>query len=211
MLQLMQAYERYARRREWQINSRFVLRQYRPEFDRESSMFDEAKYNKKHRPDFRLSAILDVDDSPADGTPDGSSPEPPPLAKVLDVFRVDKFHQPDAGVIGLALVARGESAYSLLEREYGLHEFIDRSGQPETCVVETHPGRLLKYSPPMDVCRRSFLTRGTRRRRYQLNNNVVEDALLKSNLKVDDGSLPKAVAAAVDAYFASQLEKLLAE
>jgi ATP-dependent Clp protease ATP-binding subunit ClpA len=114
--------------------------------------------------------------------------------------------QPREGVLGIALAITAPNIYLRLEPEHGIHHFTYVKGAGR-CLVETSTAGAAVYEAPRGISRKGAIPAVPRRRSYNWQQGIVEDALLDKRLTGSERTLKNVLAEASEQLL---LKKLLA-
>lgn len=111
---------------------------------------------------------------------------------------------------GMALRITGKLAFPLYQPEKGVHLITDGS-HGHRCYVDTARVPLSRYRPPLDVDRKGFAEKQTKRRSYNKNGNKVEDPWLDCQRYWDGEDLAEPLIQLVEQRLQREAEELLAD
>jgi ATP-dependent Clp protease ATP-binding subunit ClpA len=105
----------------------------------------------------------------------------PPGHRSLSAYRLvrpDAIGSPPQATLGLMLTFRGKNAALMMGGEVGVHTFhrhFQGANSGHTLLIDQHRGRPIEYIAPAWLLRREYQVSGQPRRRYDLDNDLVQD------------------------------------
>jgi ATP-dependent Clp protease ATP-binding subunit ClpA len=195
VVRLARCYESLAAGRGW-FRQRYHLKMYRVDLDPE--------VNKR---------VRGSELQPAMRLTNRQAHEAQPSEKVVDAFSVnavDAWYDLPSDAIGMALQVQGDLGFSLLEPEFGVHEFKTKTAV-EHCLVETHGDLLIKYNPPAGIGRRMSYRELPVRRMYDMVEQIAVDIRLAANLDWSGRVFDDVVAGALEEYLTQRIRSVIVD